>query len=140
MEFVFEGIVFNILPEQTGTSARGEWHSQNVVFEMQNNSPYSRKVNVKFFNKRDDVARLVTGAAYKVTFDVESREFNGRWYTDVVGRKVEPKEATQVAQAPYSEPIPAASVAPAAPMAAPMPTEEPVMPAQTAPMVDDLPF
>lgn len=135
MEFVFEGIVFSILPEQTGTSARGEWHSQNVVFEMQNNSPYTRKVSVKFFNKRDDVARLVTGAAYKVTFDIESREFNGRWYTDILGRRVEPKEAAQMAQAPYSEPIHAA-----APMAAPMPTEEPAMPAQSAPIVDDLPF
>jgi len=135
MEFVFEGIVFAILPEQSGTSARGEWHNQNVVFEMQTNSPYSRKVSVKFFNKRDEVARLVTGAAYKVTFDVESREYNGRWYTDVVGRRVEPKEAAQVAQAPYSEPIPAA-----APITAPMPTEEPSMPATTAQVVDDLPF
>ena len=137
MEFVFEGIVSNVLPAQTGTSARGEWHSQNVVFEMQNNSPYTRKVSVKFFNKRDEVARLVVGAAYKVTFDVESREFNGRWYTDVIGRRVEPKEAAQMEQAPYSEPIP---VAPAAPMAAPMPTEEPAMPAQSAQVVDDLPF
>lgn len=137
MEFVFEGIVFSILPEQTGTSARGEWHSQNVVFEMQNNSPYPRKVSVKFFNKRDDVARLVTGAAYKVTFDVESREYQGRWYTDILGRRVEPKEAAQVAQAPYSEPIP---VVTATPMAAPMPTEEPAMPMQSAQEVDDLPF
>ena len=137
MEFVFEGIVFSILPEQTGTSARGEWHSQNVVFEMQNNSPYPRKVSVKFFNKRDDVARLVTGAAYKVTFDVESREYQGRWYTDILGRRVEPKEAAQVAQAPYSEPIP---VVTATPMAAPMPTEEPAMPMQSVQEVDDLPF
>lgn len=135
MEFVFEGIVFSILPEQSGTSARGEWHSQNVVFEMQNNSPYPRKVSVKFFNKRDDVARLVTGAAYKVTFDVESREYQGRWYTDVVGRRVEPKEAAQVVQAPYSEPIPVS-----APVSAPMPTEEPAMPSQSAQVVDDLPF
>ena len=142
MEFVFEGIVFAVLPEQSGTSARGEWHSQNVVFEMQTNSNYPRKVSVKFFNKRDDVARLVVGATYKVTFDVESREYQGRWYTDVVGRRVEPKEAAQVAQG-YVEPAPfeptTASVA-AAPAAAPMPIEEPVMPAQTAPMVDDLPF
>ena len=135
MEFVFEGIVFAILPEQSGTSARGEWHSQNVVFEMQNNSPYPRKVSVKFFNKRDEVARLVTGAAYKVTFDVESREYQGRWYTDVVGRRVEPKEAAQVAQAPYSESIPTS-----APLSAPMPTEEPAMPSQSAQVVDDLPF
>lgn len=138
MEFVFEGIVFTILPEQSGQSARGEWHSQHVVFEMQNNSNYPRKVSVKFFNKRDDVARLVVGAAYKVTFDIESREYNGRWYTDVVGRRVEPKEAAEMAQAPYSEPIPAAPAA--APMAAPMPTEEPAMPVQGPQVIDDLPF
>lgn len=137
MEFVFEGIVFTVLPEQSGTSARGEWHSQNVVFEMQTNSNYPRKVSVKFFNKRDDVARLVVGATYKVTFDIESREYNGRWYTDVVGRRVEPKEAAQMAQAPYSEPLPTAEPAP---MATPMPTEEPAMPSQSAQMVDDLPF
>lgn len=137
MDFVFEGIVSTILPEQSGTSARGEWHNQNVVFEMQTASPYPRKVSVKFFNKRDEVARLVVGAAYKVTFDVESREYQGRWYTDVVGRRIEPKEAAQVAQAQYSEPLP--TVAPAAPAAAPMPTEEPMMTAQSA-AIDDLPF
>lgn len=136
MDFVFEGIVFAVLPAQTGTSARGEWHSQNVVFEMKTNSQYPRKVSVKFFNKRDEVARLVVGASYNVTFDVESREYQGRWYTDVLGRRIEPKEAAQVAQAQYSEPLPTAAPAPA-PVAAPMPTEEPTVAAQD---VDDLPF
>ena len=110
---------------------------------MKTNSQYPRKVSVKFFNKRDEVARLVVGASYNVTFDVESREYQGRWYTDVVGRKIEPKEAAQVAQAQYSEPLPTATPIPApmaAPMAAPMPTEEPSMPAQSAAVVDDLPF
>ena len=139
MEFVFEGIVFAILPEQSGTSARGEWHNQNVVFEMKTSSQYPRKVSVKFFNKRDEVARLVVGAAYNVTFDVESREYQGRWYTDVVGRKVEPKEAAQMAQPQYSEPLPTATPTPAS-MAAPMPTEEPAMPTQNVAVVDDLPF
>ena len=134
MDFVFEGIVFAVLPAQTGTSARGEWHSQNVVFEMKTNSQYPRKVSVKFFNKRDEVARLVVGASYNVTFDVESREYQGRWYTDVLGRRVEPKEAAQMAQAQYSEPLPTAAPAP---VAVPMPTEEPTVAAQD---VDDLPF
>ena len=134
MEFVFEGLVSTVLPEQSGTSARGEWHSQNVVFEMQNNSPYTRKVSVKFFNKRDDVARLVVGAAYNVTFDIESREYNGRWYTDVIARRIEPKGAVQPQ---YSEPLPTPA---AASVAAPMPTEEPAMPSQSAQVVDDLPF
>lgn len=137
MEFVFEGIVFAILPEQSGTSARGEWHNQSVVFEMKTSSQYPRKVSVKFFNKRDEVARLVVGAAYNVTFDIESREYQGRWYTDVVGRRIEPKEAVQVAQTPYSESLPSTTPSP---MSAPMPTEEPAMPAQGSVAVDDLPF
>ena len=103
MEFVFEGLVSTVLPAQTGTSARGEWHSQNVVFEMQNNSPYTRKVSVKFFNKRDEVARLVVGAAYNVTFDIESREYNGRWYTDVRAWRIQPKQEQAPAAAPAPE-------------------------------------
>ena len=58
-----------------------------------------------------------------------------RWYTDVVGRRIEPKEAAQMAQPQYSEPLPTA-----APMAAPMPTVEPAMPAHNVAEVDDLPF
>mgnify|MGYP002517922855 CR=1 FL=1 len=85
----FEGIVFKVLPETSGTSARGEWFRQDVVFEMQTQSPYTRKVCVKFFNKRDEVARLVVGAAYNVTFDIESREYNGRWFTSIRGWKLE---------------------------------------------------
>ena len=134
----FEGIVFKVLPETSGTSARGEWFRQDVVFEVQTGSPYPRKACVKFFNKRDEVARLVVGAAYNVTFDIESREYNGRWYTDVIARRIEPKAATQPQ---YSEPLPTTSAAPAAaPAAAPMPTEEPAMPSQSAPTIDDLPF
>ena len=132
----FEGVVYKILPATGGTSARGEWKKQEVIFELP--QEFSRKVCVVFFNKESDVARLKEGETYIVSVNIESREYNGRWYTDVVGRRVEPKEAAQVAQAPYEEPMP--SVAPATPMAAPMPTEEPAMPAQGAQVIDDLPF
>ena len=131
----FEGVVLKKLPETKGVSARGEWQRQDVIFEMP--QEYNRKVCVTFFNKPTDAAALVEGQTYIVSVNVESREFNGRWYTDVLGRRVEPKEAAQVAQAQYSEPLPTAA---SAPMAAPMPTEEPAMPAQSAQVVDDLPF
>ena len=39
MEFVFEGLVSTVLPAQTGTSARGEWHSQNVVLRCRTTRP-----------------------------------------------------------------------------------------------------
>ena len=136
----FEGKVLQILPPTSGQSARGTWERQTVVFE-QPNKQYGKELAVTFMNKAQDVASLRVGETYIVSFDIESREYQGRWYTDVVGRRIEPKEAAQMAQAPYSEPLPTVEPAPmAAPMSAPMPTEEPAMPAQSAQVVDDLPF
>ena len=134
----FEGIVFKKLAPTSGTSQRGEWHRQDVVFEVVSQSPYPRKACVTFFNKQDEVARLTVGAKYIVSFDIESREFKERWYTDIRAWKVEPKEAAQVAEA-MADGAPASAPAPA--FEAPMPTAEPAMPtASTAEPVDDLPF
>ena len=38
---------------------------------------------------KDDEKILKVGANLKVDFDVESREYNGKWYTDVKAWKVE---------------------------------------------------
>ena len=78
----FEGTVYKIMPVTKGTSARGEWQRQDVVFDA-NEGSFTRKICVTFFNKPDEVAKLREGAAYTVSVNIESREYNGRWYTDV---------------------------------------------------------
>lgn len=120
----FEGVVWKILPAQQGTSARGEWKKQEVIFELP--QEFSRKVCVVFFNKESDVARLKEGATYIVSVNIESREFNGRWYTDVRAWRVQPKQEE-----------PAAASAPMPDM--PPIGEEPAFAASAA-EVDDLPF
>lgn len=89
----FEGTVYKIMPVTKGTSARGEWQRQDVVFEM-NEGSFTRKICVTFFNKPDDVARLREGAAYTVSVNIESREYNGRWYTDIRAWRIQPKQET----------------------------------------------
>ena len=111
----FEGVVYKILPVTRGTSARGEWQRQDVVFEVP--SEFSRKICVTFFNKESDVAKLREGAAYTVSVNVESREYNGRWYTDVRAWRLQPKqEQTGMPPMPDMPPVgpePAAGNAPA---------------------------
>ena len=75
----FEGTVYKILPVTKGTSARGEWQRQDVVFEM-NEGSFTRKICVTFFNKPEDVARLKEGSTYNVSVNIESREYNGRYH------------------------------------------------------------
>lgn len=118
----FEGIVYKILPLTKGTSARGEWQRQDVVFEMQDGS-FARKICVTFFNKPDDVAKLHEGATYNVSVNIESREYNGRWYTDVRAWRLQPKQE--------SASVPAADLPPL--------SDEPSF-ASGPSEVDDLPF
>lgn len=122
----FEGTVYKILPPVSGTSSRGEWKKQEVVFELP--QEFSRKICVTFFNKDNEVSQLREGATYTVSVNVESREYNGRWYTDVRAWRIQPKVAEAPAagpQAPYAEP----EFEPA-PSSGPRAVEE----------VDDLPF
>ncbi len=126
----FEGTVFQILPAASGTSARGEWQRQEVVFEMQDGS-YTRKVAVTFFNKPNDVAALKIGGVYTVSFNIESREYNGRYYTNVTAWRVQPKQ--------MEAPAPTAAASYASSMPA-MPTSEPSFSSSADSEVDDLPF
>ncbi|MFI3304261.1 MAG: DUF3127 domain-containing protein [Rikenellaceae bacterium] len=126
----FTGTVFKIMPEIKGTSARGDWQRQEVIFEMMDGQ-YARKVAVTFFNKPTEVAGLQIGAAYNVSFNVESREYNDRWYTDIRAWRVMPAESAAPAQ-------PAAPVYTSPVAATPTPATTPM--AASADDVDDLPF
>ncbi len=131
-----QGTVFRILPATSGVSARGEWHRQDVIFEVPDGA-YSRKVCVTFFNKQQEVSQIVEGQQYNVSINIESREFNGRWYTDIRAWRLQ-NAAAQPAAQPASE-----FAAAPAPAAAPMPSVAPVVAEPsyaTAEEVDDLPF
>lgn len=119
----FEGIVYKILPATSGTSARGEWQRQDVVFELP--QEFSRKICVTFFNKQNEVERLKEGLAYTVSVNVESREYNGRWYTDVKAWRIQPKQEPTPEAAPIEDMPPFGGEPPFANAAA---------------EVDDLPF
>lgn len=119
----FEGIVFKKLPATQGQSARGEWHRQDVVFEVP--SDYNRKISVTFFNKADEVSKLVEGSTYLVSVNIDAHEYNGRWFNDIRAWRVQPKQV---------EPAP---VAGAEEFAAATPAMPPMAPIDD---VDDMPF
>ena len=95
----FEGKVLEILPPVSGQSARGTWERQMVVFE-QANKQYGKEIAVTFMNKAQDVASLRVGESYMVSFDVESRNYQGRWYTDVRAWRIQPLQAAAAPQMP----------------------------------------
>lgn len=77
-----EGKIIQELPMQSGTSKAGNpWKKREWVLETF--GTYPRKVKFHVFGDRGDSIGIEVGNSYVLSFDLESREFNGRWYTDV---------------------------------------------------------
>lgn len=77
-----EGTVHRVLPVVKGQSARGEWQKQEIVLEQPGD--YNRKVCLSFWGDRVlDAAKLREGDKVTASVNLESREYNGRWFTEV---------------------------------------------------------
>lgn len=90
MEFI--GRLIQKLDPITGISKTGnEWKKQEIILELESNNPmYPRKVCITFFGDRADMlAQIAEGVDLKIQADVESREYNGRWYTNVNGYRID---------------------------------------------------
>lgn len=79
--------LIQLLPLQTGTGKNGEWKKQDIIVETE--SQYPKKVCISIWGDKINTSQLKVGNQLKVDFDVESREYNGRWYTDVKAWKIE---------------------------------------------------
>jgi hypothetical protein len=88
MALEVSGRLIQILPEQTGQGQNGPWLKQNFVIETQ--EQYPKKVCFVCWNDKAEILKqLKSGDEVKVAFTVESREFNGKWYTDVKAFRIE---------------------------------------------------
>ena len=127
-EMNISGKVVQVLPIQTGTSKAGNpWQKQEFVIDQ--GGQYPRKVCISLFG--DNVAKIPqVGQVVMVSVDIDSREFNGRWYTEIKAWNITHTGAQQTAPAPQQ-----VATAPAAAPAQPQPA-----PAPQAGVADDLPF
>ena len=84
MALELEGKIITKLPVQNGTSARGPWSKQEFVIEYQEgNYPTQVCMNVWGEDKVKELEKFQAGESVKVSFNLSSREYNGRWYSDI---------------------------------------------------------
>lgn len=77
----------HLLPIQTGTGKNGQWKKQDIVVETE--GQYPKKVCISIWGDKINESQLKPGNLLKIDFDIESREYNNRWYTDVKAWKIE---------------------------------------------------
>ncbi|NDW17859.1 DUF3127 domain-containing protein [Dysgonomonas sp. 216] len=79
--------LIQLLPIQSGTGRNGEWKKQEMIVET--DGQYPKKICISMWGDKINEPVLQIGNMLDINFDVESREYNGRWYTDVKAWKVE---------------------------------------------------
>lgn len=102
----------------SGTSARGPWSKQEFIVQYQDgNFPNQVVLNVWGEDKVRDLGQYQPGDRIKASLTPSSREFNGRWYTDIRAWKIERVLAPAAGTAAAAPAAPANAVAPTAPVA-----------------------
>lgn len=125
------GKIIAVLPERSGISQRSgsEWKVASYVLETQEQFP--RKMNFEVFGTdRIQQFNIQVGEMLTVSFDIDAREYQGRWYNTIRAFRVDRNiQAAPVAGAmPESAPLPTTAVlgaAPQTPVSAPMPDTTP---------------
>jgi hypothetical protein len=123
------GRLIKILQEVRGESQRGPWVRGGFVIET--DGDYPRQVAFTTFgeDRLAMVKSIPINTPVVVNFNPESREYEGRWYTDLRCSRIQNYVPGQMPPAATGYAWPAAPQAPAAPAAAPVPSQQPAAPA-----------
>ena len=127
MDNIVEGRIIQKLDVESGQSARGPWQKQNFIIET-TDSQFPRKVCIGLWTNQIPILQSYQiGDMIRAYINIESREFNGRWYTDIRAWKLEnpalvamPQQGMPQQGMPYTQPMAQSGYAqPAQPMQQP---------------------
>jgi len=92
LDLKITGQVVEILEEQSGEGRNGAWRKQDFILETP--GEYPAKVCITQWG--DDIEKFAVREGEQLTahIDIKSREYQGRWYTDVKAWRVEREQAS----------------------------------------------
>jgi hypothetical protein len=80
------GSVVALLPLQTGQGKNGVWKKQEFILETP--GQYPKKVCLSLWGEKVDENKVSIGDKITASVNLESREYNGRWYTEARAWKI----------------------------------------------------
>lgn len=86
-----KGKIILTMPLVTGEGKNGQWRKQEFLIET--GDQYPKKVLFSLMGAKIDQNPVNVGQEVIVSFDAESREYNGRYYTNLNAWKVTPANA-----------------------------------------------
>jgi hypothetical protein len=105
MSLELTGKILTLLPPQSGNSQRGSWQKQDFIIETEDQ--YPKKICISVWgDKVNELQKFKQGENIKASINIESREFNGKWYTDVKAWRLEGQQSQDNNSMPSGVPLP----------------------------------
>lgn len=105
MDLKITGTVKQVLAEQSGEGRNGPWRKQEFILET--DGTYPRQVCIVQWGDNIEAFAVQPEEYLTVSVDIQSREFNSRWYTDVKAWRVErPDKGASPSESPDPEGYP----------------------------------
>ena len=79
--------LIEVLAIQIGQGKNGEWRKQDIIVET--DGQYPKKICISLWGDKITDTNLQLGQYYNYDIDIESREYSGRWYTDVKAWRID---------------------------------------------------
>jgi hypothetical protein len=79
--------LIQIKSPQMGMSKNGTWKKQDIIVES--NEQFPKKICISIWGDKMNENQFKIGNDLKIDFDIESREYNEKWYTDLKAWKIE---------------------------------------------------
>ena len=98
-----KGITQKVYPKESGVSKTGkEWSKQGIVITVPDRYPYS--LYITDFSDKAGFSKVKEGDTVTVSANVSSREFNGKWYTEVMAWKCDVEQSAPKSPVIENEP------------------------------------
>lgn len=88
MNLQLSGKITHILATETGESKNGTWSKRTIVIETADEK-YPKSVAIEQWGQSIEDTFLAEGYTVTASINIESREWNGRWFTNVKAWKIE---------------------------------------------------
>ncbi len=82
-----QGKTIEVLAKVTGEGKNGTWEKQEIILETA--GQYPKKVCISMWGDKINQDALCVGTEINAHIDIESREYNGRWYTELKAYRID---------------------------------------------------
>jgi len=87
------GKLANVLPEVKGNGKNGTWSKKDIIISTDDR--YPKNICISIWGEKINLSNYKIGDVLIIDVDIESKEYNSRWFTEIKAWRISKKEINE---------------------------------------------